>query len=631
MTSLGEESSVPDLLGESILQNQLTFELGEDDEIYEGYGKCPNAYPYRQRNGYSSVLKKQEVQAVVLENDFLKAVFLPEYGGRLWELWDKQKGENILYTNDVLQFRNLAVRNAWFSGGVEWNIGIIGHSPFTTEPLYVAELEDEKGNPVLRMYEHTRIRKVIYQMDFWLEEDSNFLNCRMRIVNDSPEVKPMYWWSNMAVPEYHNGRVIVPADTAFTCENQKVFKVDIPMVHGQDVTDYERIPKSVDYFFDVPEELPKFIANVNENGYGLLHVSTKRLKSRKLFTWGHCDASDRWQEFLTDKAGKYLEIQAGLGKTQYGCIPMAPHTAWEWMEQYGAVQMKAQDLREKTHEERYKILAAYLQKELIPEKLEKKLKETKKMAKMPGKLILSGSSFGVLHEQSERTSHLEFTLEDEAVRRWKSFLETGILGEQNSVERPDEFWNEKEVFEKLKSAVCTEEKDNWYAWYQLGLGYYIRDKYEKAKEAMEISCRLTENAWALHGLACIALLQNQKGEAARYMKMGIRLQKEDKTYLKDGFKILFLCKDFKSICECYEMLCKELKNVGRLKFYFISALHELGENERAYELLEENGGLELEDVREGEDSITQLWCELHEALTGEIVEVPHFYNFMAFA
>lgn len=203
---LGESSSLPDLSGESILQNNLEFCLGEEDEIYEGYGRCRNAYPYRQYNAYTRKLTEGEVKTAVLENAYVKAVFLPEFGGRLWELWDKETGQNILYTNDVLRFSNLAVRNAWFSGGVEWNIGVIGHTPLTTEPLYTARLTDEGGNPVLRMYEYERIRKVVYQMDFWLEEGKN-LYCRMRIVNGSSEVIPMYWWSNMAVPEYDGGRI----------------------------------------------------------------------------------------------------------------------------------------------------------------------------------------------------------------------------------------------------------------------------------------------------------------------------------------------------------------------------------------------------------------------------------------
>lgn len=37
----------------------------------------------------------------------------------------------------------------------------------------------------------------------------------------------------------------------------------------------------------------------------------------------------------------------------------------------------------------------------------------------------------------------------------------------------------------------------------------------------------------------------------------------------------------------------------------------------------------LEDIREGEDSIGQLWSELHEKLFKEKAEIPHKYNFKA--
>ena len=184
-SDLGPQACVPDLIGEHILQNDTKFDLGEHDEIYEGFGRKRSAYPYRQYNSYTRELKEKDIKIAVLENDYLKAVFLPEYGGRLWELWDKTTGKNLLYTNDVLRFSNLAVRNAWFSGGVEWNIGIIGHHAFTTQAMYTAETETEDGLPVLRFYEYERIRQVPYQIDFWLEEDGRFLNCRMRIVNES--------------------------------------------------------------------------------------------------------------------------------------------------------------------------------------------------------------------------------------------------------------------------------------------------------------------------------------------------------------------------------------------------------------------------------------------------------------
>ena len=336
-----ESSAMPDLLGHKIqLQNNVRFHLGEYDEIYEGYGRLSSGFPYRMQNLYTRETEEVDEKIAILENDYIRATFLPELGGRLWELVDKKTGRNLLYTNDIIRFSNLAIRNAWFSGGVEWNIGMIGHTPFTASPIYVARLEDEEGNPILRMYETERVRGVTYQMDFMLRKDDRSLLCRMRIMNESDDVTPMYWWSNIAIPESEGGRIVVPADYAYSYQqdsNQKgsIQKVHIPEVSGIDVTHYENIPKQVDYFFEEEEAHRKFLCGIDGDGYGLMHVSTSRLRSRKMFSWGSNRGSENWQDYLTDNAGRYIEVQAGLGKTQYGCIPMAPHTSWEWMESYG--------------------------------------------------------------------------------------------------------------------------------------------------------------------------------------------------------------------------------------------------------------------------------------------------------
>ena len=108
---------------------------------------------------------------------------MPALGGRLWKLINKKTGEDLLYHNDVIRFRNLSIRNAWFSGGVEWNIGIIGHTPYTCESLYAAKVTGKNGEEVLRFYEYERVRGVYYQMDFTLDEDN--LIARMCIYNPS--------------------------------------------------------------------------------------------------------------------------------------------------------------------------------------------------------------------------------------------------------------------------------------------------------------------------------------------------------------------------------------------------------------------------------------------------------------
>lgn len=210
-SSFTEQSVVPDL---SISRKQPKFKstIKDYEGLYINYGYRDTAYPYTQQNSYCDE-KEQQVSVAVLENDFLYAEFLPDFGGRLWKLYDKKKETDILYTNDVIRFRNLSIRNAWFSGGVEWNCGIIGHTPFTCSPMYCAEVKGGNSEEVLRFYEFERVRGIYYQIDFWLEE--NRLMAAVRIENPNDDVVPMYWWSNMATPEFKGGRVVVPANDAY--------------------------------------------------------------------------------------------------------------------------------------------------------------------------------------------------------------------------------------------------------------------------------------------------------------------------------------------------------------------------------------------------------------------------------
>lgn len=630
---LGGPSSVPDLVGGLVLQNNLQFYLDEDDEIYEGYGRCFNSYPYRQYSCYTRKLTEEKIETAVLENDHLKAVFLPQYGGRLWQLFDKDHGRDLLYTNDVLRFSNLAVCNAWFSGGVEWNVGVIGHSPFTAAPLFTAVLETE-GVPVLRMYEYERIRRVTYQMDFWLGESDRFLNARIRIKNDTAEVVPMYWWSNIAVPEYEGGRIVVPASEAFTFHNGGVYKVSVPVVNGDDITRYQNIPASVDYFFDIPADEPKYIAHVGSDGCGLLQMSTDRLRSRKLFSWGKTRGGDHWQEFLTEGAGRYIEIQAGLGKTQYGCLPMAPHTAWEWLERYGAVRIGEQDM-EKSFEELRGTVTAEIKAMPQWQEMEQILVRTKAMAKTEADVIQTGSGYGAMEAQlrhlcgeREMEPHLDFSGSGEDVKLWTEFLQKGTLETPDPSHPPKSYVVGREFSERLKKYV--EEKKEaagWYACYQLGVLLFQEGEYEAAEKEFLRSLECEENAWACHGLASVYTVEGRPEEACSALRRGLALQREDLSYAKEVFRLLIMNRGFREAAELYPELDEKIRGESRIRFWYIRALAETGREEEAYRLLRADGGLVIDDIREGEDSLRELWQKIRAA--GGEEELPYEFDFTA--
>ncbi|MGC9348551.1 MAG: DUF5107 domain-containing protein, partial [Anaerolineae bacterium] len=235
---VGPESPLPPLgLGRDIHARKEAPGVPEDMLRNMAYGRVPNILPYTMQDGYTRERHLQELPVAVLENDILKATFLLPYGGRLWSLLHKPSGRELLEVNPVFQPANLALRNAWYSGGVEWNIGTIGHWPYTCSPLFVARLQTGDGTPILRLYEWERIRQVPFQIDAYLPERSPVLFVRVRIVNPHSHEVPMYWWSNIAVPETPETRVVVPADSAFKFGYGKggLGLVDIPDIEGVDI------------------------------------------------------------------------------------------------------------------------------------------------------------------------------------------------------------------------------------------------------------------------------------------------------------------------------------------------------------------------------------------------------------
>ena len=189
--TLSEDSALPDIHVNSYIRANITVSdrVSDEDAKYIGKGMISSLLPYRISDSYTRERSVRDFNAAILENEHVRAVFLPELGGRLWSLYDKKKDRELLYKNDVFQPCNLALRNAWFSGGVEWNVGIKGHNPLTCAPLFAQRLYNDAGDEILRMYEFERIRGIVYIIEATLKGDALLMN--ITIENTAERDTPM--------------------------------------------------------------------------------------------------------------------------------------------------------------------------------------------------------------------------------------------------------------------------------------------------------------------------------------------------------------------------------------------------------------------------------------------------------
>jgi hypothetical protein len=278
----------------------------------------------------------------VLENGRLKAVVAPSLGGRLLELKDLATGRDLVFRNPVFQPANLAALNAWFSGGIEWNGLIPGHTPFTCAPVFAGVRETAEG-PVLRIYEFDRIVEATWQVDLFMPKDSAQLFAHGRIVNPNAEMRLAYWWTNVAAPMSEGTRVLAPAEYSIEhiWPGNNLGRCDFPRADW-DASYPDNWENATSVFFRAPSAPRKFIASVDKTGYGLLQTSTEEMQGRKFFYFGSAQGGQNWMDYLAKPGeGMYLEIQSGIAPTQNQRFELAAGQELEWTEAYVPVQLEA--------------------------------------------------------------------------------------------------------------------------------------------------------------------------------------------------------------------------------------------------------------------------------------------------
>ena len=606
---LGPESPLPPFTGLQRLPDPSSSpDLPEDMRERIAYGRLANPLPYRLQSDYGRDLRPHEIPAIQLTNGRLEALVLPGLGGRLWSLRDLPADRDLVFTNRRLQFANFALTDAWFAGGIEWNLGSTGHSATTSRPVFAGSVTSSRG-AALRTWEWERTRDLVFSVDLLMPADRPLLLAFVRVRNPDPQPKPLYWWTNIAAPEEPGVRVLAPAVRAWrSAYDGSISSVDVPFAADDPATDVSypmSAQRAADYFFQVPPGRRPWIAAVQADGRGLAQTSTAQLRGRKLFLWGTAAGGRHWQEWLCGPGRRYLEIQAGLSRTQLEHLRLEPSAEIGWAEAYAPIEAAPRTVHGCWPEALAEV--AELVARAVPED---DLDEwhgwwRAEVADATPQQMTAGSGTGeaelvVRGEDPDGLPGTPFGQpRSDGFRHLVALARTGqvdqdAVGASVLVPPITDRWR----------TVLNRAADGWWGQLMNAIRCHARGDLEEARHSYGRSDQLTSTPWAARGLALIAGTRGDHPSAAHLYARAVAQAPTCLPLLVEATEQLLATGRPRACLAMIDAAPRQIAVHGRLVLQRARALLADGQTDAARALL--SAGIEVPDLREGE-TMGVLW------------------------
>ncbi len=346
--------AIPFLLGSCKPESQiseysetiLTYPFS-DTSYLPIIAKRSDIYPYSRIDGFSHEGEEQEWKMVKLENDYVEVYIAPEIGGKVWGAIDKATGKEFIYKNDVVKFRDVAMRGPWTSGGIEWNSGVIGHHPGGAAPVNYKVFVDEDGTAHCVVGGLDLPSHLQWRVDISLPPNSSYFETTTFWYNDSPFMQSYYQWNNAAVKSAEDLHFYFPgnyrlghggeADPWPVDEDgvdRSWYRNNVPFGHSS-----YHISGSMDNYF---------VSYYHDEDFGSGHWSpVDGAFGKKIWLWSLARNGGIWEDLLTDTHGQYVEVQSGRmlnqnslssGRTPFKQSGFIPYNSDSWVERWFPVR-----------------------------------------------------------------------------------------------------------------------------------------------------------------------------------------------------------------------------------------------------------------------------------------------------
>lgn len=288
-------------------QEFKTYPYSDPNPVTDG-GKI---YPYFRFDGYSITGHPQKWKVVTLENPYIKIFVTPEIGGKIWGAMDKASGKMFIYNNNVVKFRNIAMRGPWTSGGIESNFGIIGHAPTGSSPVDYILKGNKDGSVSCVIGALDLITGATWRVEIRLPKDKAFFETKVLWHNNTSLNQPYYQWMNGAARASDDLQFFFPGQSFIGHDGKpSAWPKDDD---GHNLSKYAENNFGSYKSYHVLGEYSGFFGGYYYNdhlGFGNWSTYTDK-PGKKLWIWGLSRQGMVWENLLTDTNGQYIEMQTG--------------------------------------------------------------------------------------------------------------------------------------------------------------------------------------------------------------------------------------------------------------------------------------------------------------------------------
>lgn len=307
--------------------NQLPLNPHPPYGLITGY----HCYPFLFYGSKQFQVTRRKVKILVAENEYLKIGMAPDYGGRLWFMYDKINRRDVIHrVHTDASIRNAGMGYNYMGGGLELNIPN-AHSYTNTRRRFCTAVKNDDGSVSLVMSNTEKIGRIHWTVSFSLFPGEARVVQKVRIANETPFEERYLYWGNCGIPVGANTEFFYPEGGGAVHGNFENL-VSWPTFMKSNIA----ILKNIDgmfglYMLGAREGYFGYYDHDEKNG--LIHYAdVNDLPGKKYWSWGWHESGQHTAYTHSDYGKCYGEIQSGRIVIQEEFDRILPMTNAAWTE-----------------------------------------------------------------------------------------------------------------------------------------------------------------------------------------------------------------------------------------------------------------------------------------------------------